>query len=123
MENMKEALTLISEINLHFKHPLLTEIENILVLIDIKQGRLLLEQYFRVISKKGQQLLEVLKDHYMENHEDDTYEWHFFDETNGWETISENTFIEYYEGIEEMCRVASACANWFKLINRSKRLN
>ena len=123
MENMKKALTLISEIKLHFKHPLLTETENILVLIDIKQGRLLLEQYYRVISKKGQELLEVLKDHYMENYEDETYDWHFCDETNGWETIFENTYIDYCEGIEEMCRVASACANYFKLINRSKRLN
>ena len=123
MENMNEALTLISEIKLYFKHPLLTEIENILVLIDKKQGRLLLEQYYRVISKKGQELLKVLKNHYMENHEDETYHWHFFDETNGWETIFEDTFIDYCEGIEEMCRVASACANYFKLINRSKRLN
>ena len=114
MENKKEALTLISEIKLHFKHPLLTEIENILVLIDIKQGRLLLEQYFRVISKKGQELLKVLKDHYQENHED---------ETNGWETIFEETYDAYCEGIEDMCRVASACTNFFKHINRSKRLS
>ena len=70
---MKEALTLISEIKLYFKHPLLTEIENILVLIDIKQGSLLFEQYFRVISKKGRELLKVFKNHYQENHDDETY--------------------------------------------------